>query len=280
MKVGVSAYSYHGPWSRGEMSLRDIVFDVKRAGAEGVELLDYQFQQPEQGREEALAALREAGLPCPIFSVGPNFAKPDGDERLLELRKVESGVEEARELGAEVVRVFAGDLSEGMDFDEAYEWIVEGLSAAADNARSKGVRLALENHGRLAGRSEQVRRILDDVRRRCGHDALGANPDTGNFLLVGQPSHEALGELAPFASMVHFKDFARAEPGHTGHAYESTEGGRYIGTAIGEGEVDLAACLGALRESGFDGWLSIEYEGVEDPRTAVPRSIRNARALL
>jgi sugar phosphate isomerase/epimerase len=53
-----------------------------------------------------------------------------------------------------------------------------------------------------------------------------------------------------------------------------------VGTAAGEGSVDLSACLAKLDEVGFNGWFSIEYEGEEDPFTAVPRSVENSRRLI
>ena len=44
--------------------------------------------------------------------------------------------------------------------------------------------------------------------------------------------------------------------------------------------MNLDAIQAALRDAGFDGWLSVEYEGAEDPFTAIPRSIENARKYL
>src|SRR5688572_26212234 len=204
MKLGVSMCSYFRPWKEGRLDIPGFIHEAKRAGAEGVELLDFFYKgtgtasatvlsqeevAPERGR--ALAALAEAGLPCPIFSVAQNFAKPTAEEREVQLRKILFGIREARQYGAEVVRVFAGDVAEGITFDEAREWIVNGLSQASQAAAEQGIRLALENHGTLAGRGDQVRDLIQDVRERSRTDALGANPDTGNFMLVNQPSHEA-----------------------------------------------------------------------------------------
>ncbi|POA74774.1 sugar phosphate isomerase/epimerase, partial [Pseudomonas sp. FW305-E2] len=84
-------------------------------------------------------------------------------------------------------------------------WIIDGLAEASAYAHERGIKLALENHGKLAGRGDQVAGIIADVRAQAGNDALGANPDTGNFLLVNQPSHEAIAQVAHLANMVHFK---------------------------------------------------------------------------
>jgi sugar phosphate isomerase/epimerase len=277
VKLGVSMWSYFHPWREGRLDIPGFIREAKRAGAEGVELLDFFYRDVEADRQTALAALEETGLPVPIFSVSQNFARPDRADRQKELDKILFGITEASFYGAEVVRVFAGDVAQGITFDQAREWIVEGLAEATVHAANHGVRLALENHGKLAGRGEQVRGIVEDVRARSGLDALGANPDTGNFLLVGQPSHEAIREVASLAYMVHFKDFRRAPESHEGFAYESLGGERFVGSAVGEGEVNLRLCLEELRGAGFEGWLSVEYEGEEDPFEAVPRSIANAR---
>lgn len=273
-------YSYVRAVQQGRLDLPGFIHEAKRAGAEGVELLSYFYKDVAADRAKALAALAETGLPCPIFSISQNFAKTSAAERSAELDKIKFGVDEAGYYGAGVVRVFAGDVSPGISFEEARDWIVEGLTAAAEYAHKAGVRLALENHGKLAGRGDQVRELVGEVRLQSGCDAFGANPDTGNFMLVNQPSHEAIEQVAPYAYMVHFKDFRSALPSETEQIYTALDGSRWVGTAVGEGEVNLGACISALRDAGFDGWLSVEYEGVEDPFTAVPRSIANARQYL
>jgi sugar phosphate isomerase/epimerase len=283
MKLGVSMWSYFHAWKAGRLSVADFVREAKRVGVDGVELLDFFYgdrTQIEEIRQETLLALTETGLPVPIFSVSNNFAKIDPKDREAALDRIRFGVDEALLYGAATVRVFAGDVAEGITFEQARGWIVEGLAEAADYAHAQGIRLALENHGSLAGRGVQVRGIVEDVRAKCGHDALGVNPDTGNFLIVNQLSHEGVGQVADLAYMVHFKDFVLAAEDHQGFAYPSLDGRKYVGTAVGEGEVDLVQCLSQLADKGFDGWLSIEFEGEEDPFTAIPRSVAKAKTAL
>lgn len=292
MKIGVSMWSYFRTWNGGGFDIPAFIREAKRAGADGVELLDFFYKgigsdksvvltsdEVKGEREAAQAALAETGLPCPIFSVAQNFAKVDPAEREVQLQKIRFGVDEAVAYGAGVVRVFAGDLHGDLTFEQVRGWIVDGLSEASRYAADRGVKLALENHGKLAGRGDQVRGLIEDVRAKSGVDALGANPDTGNFLLVNQPSHEAIREVAAYANMVHFKDFRVAREGEE-TPYAALDGTRYLGTAVGEGDVQLGECIRLLKEAGFDGWLSVEYEGDEDPILAVPKSIANARRYL
>lgn len=278
MKLGVSMYSYVGAVKDGRLDIVSFIHEAKRIGADGVELLDFFYKDIQSEREAAIAALEETSLVCGVFSVAQNFAKNVAADRKTEAAKVYFGVDEAEKYGAKVVRVFSGDIAEDTSFEDARQWIIEGLVDVANYANDKGIRLALENHGKLAGRSVQVRNIIDDVRDKCGHDALGANPDTGNFQLVGQLGHEAVEELASYAYMVHFKDFKQAGEDYDGHTYKALDGTEYYGTVIGEGEVDLGACVTALKAAGFDGWLNLEYEGEGDPMVDVEKSFRNTES--
>ena len=280
MTLGVSMWSYFPAWRDGKLDIPGFIHEASRAGADFVELLDFFYRDRDHDRQIAHKALQETGLPVAIFSISNNFAKPDATDRRAELGKVKAGVDEAVRYGAGIVRIYAGDVTEGVTFDQARGWILDGLSESVRYAESQGVKRALENHGKLAGRSEQVRALVDEVRVLTGSKTLGANPDTGNFVLVLQKSDQAVREVAPVAHMVHFKDFQLAPEGHTGFAYSAVDGTRYVGTAVGEGDVDLAACIRELKTSRFDGPLSVEYEGLEDPMQAVPRSIANARQYL
>ena len=140
----------------------------------------------------------------------------------------------------------------------------------------KRVSFALENHGTLAGRSDQVLGILADV----GSPALRANPDTGNFFLVHEPPHDAVAKVATHAGIAHLKDFREVPLDYDGFAYEAIDGLKFAGTALGEGDVALQACVDELRQGRFDGWVNIEYEASEDPITGVARSAAYARTML
>lgn len=275
MNLAVSMWCYVRLVQQGKLDILSFIEEAHRIGADGVELLDFFYKDAPTERVLAKSKLSELGLPCPIFSVANNFAKAEAPERAAQVDRIKFGVDEAKFFGAGVVRVFAGDVTEGLSYDQIRSWIVDGLAEAADYAHSHGIRLALENHGQLAGRGDQVRALIEDVRSKCGHDALGANPDTGNFVLVDQDSVNAVREEAHLAYMVHFKDFA---PGQG--PFNALSGKQYRGTVIGEGAVDLTGCVAALRGAGFDGWFSLEYEGDGDPIAEVARSLQNARALL
>lgn len=276
IKLGVSFYSYFANWKRGEMDMPAFIHECKRLGVDGVELLEPLFKDKAAEMPGVEAALAETGLKVGVYSVSNNFVNVDAAQRAIALDKIKVGVDTALHFGARTVRVFAGDITPGITFDDGFNWIVEGLSLGAEYAYAHGVVLALENHGKLAGRSDQVEKIL----RTVASPALKANPDTGNFLLVHEASHEAVEKLATRAGMCHFKDFKVMPDNFDGFAYTSIDGVKYAGTAVGEGEVDLPDCVRSLTEAGFDGWLNIEYEAAEDPMTGVARSVEYTKGLL
>jgi sugar phosphate isomerase/epimerase len=265
------------------MEVTDFIRTAKQLGVDGVELLDFFFRNQEDWSAETAAietVLQETGLPVGVFSVGNDFAQTDENARKSQVDVIKRGVDQAKLFGADVVRVFAGGDVPGVPNETVFDWFLQGLSEASFYAADRDVKLALENHGLIAGRSDQVNDLIHKVRIATGSDTLGANPDTGNFLLVNEDSTDAVRGVAKYAHMCHFKDFEIAPASWEGRAYEALDGTKFIGSTIGEGGVDLAACIEALRAVGFDGWVNIEYESEEDPNSGVPRSVINAKRVV
>ena len=243
----------------------------------GVELLDYFWRDAQREIPQVKQRIEAAGLEIAVYAASNNFVKPAASARQQEVDELKRNVDIALELGVDTMRVFSGDAREGVAADAGMSWILEGLSASAAYAEARGVTLALENHGRFAGRSDQVRDIIE----RVGSPALRANFDTGNFLLVGQDPVAAARELAPYVVLAHLKDMRIAGADEPGHRFELDDGTVLTGSAVGDGLVDLPAVFAVLREAGYAGWLSLEFEGSEDPlAVGVPRSLAAARRLL
>jgi sugar phosphate isomerase/epimerase len=246
-------------------------------GAEGVELLDFFWRDREAELPKTRRQVADAGLALAVYSIGNDFFQPDRSQWVAQLADLKTGVDVANQLETSVLRVFSGNAKPDYTFEQGFGWITEGLAAGAEYAAEHGVTLALENHGLMAGRSDQVRRIIEHV----NSPALRANLDTGNFLLVNQNPTDAARELADVVALVHLKDFRRAQPEETEHVYKGLDGMAYTGSVVGEGQVDLAAIIAILRKARYGGWLSLEFEGAQDPlTTGVPASLQAAQRLL
>lgn len=277
MKLSVSMWSVVAKVQAGEMNLSGFIEYAARQRVEGVELLDYFWTDAQAEIPRVKKQLADAGLALAAYSIGNDFFQPEAEARAEQLAYVKRGVDVANQLGVNLVRVFSGNHREGYSLADGIGWIIDGLRASAEYAAQHSVTLALENHGLMAGRSDQVRDIIS----RVNSPALRANLDTGNFLLVGQNPVDAAKELADLVALVHLKDFRRADAGQTTHVYKGLDGLGYTGAVVGEGAVDLAKIVSILRNAGYMGWLSLEYEGSADPLTiGVPRSLEAARKLL
>ncbi len=277
MKLSVSMWSVVESVNAGQMNLAQFIDFAARQNVEGVELLDYFWTDEKAEIPQVKTQMADAGLKLAVYSIGNDFFQPDAAARAAQLADLKHGVDVANALGVNLMRVFSGSHKAGYPLEQGFGWILDGLSAGADYAHQHGVTLALENHGLIAGRSDQVRDIIG----RVNSPALRANLDTGNFLLVGQDPVEAAREIADLVALVHLKDFRHALPGETIHVYKGLDGVGYTGTVTGEGMVDMPMLITVLHDAGYTGWLSLEYEGGADPITiGVPRSLDAARKLL
>lgn len=277
MKLSLSMWSVASAVQAGEMDLMSFIDFAAAQTVAGVELLDAFWSDAEREIPLVKARMSDAGLEMAVYSISNNFIRPDARERQRELDDLKRGVDTALALDVNLMRVFSGSYREGVSQEEGMSWILEGLTAGAAYAERQSVTLALENHGRFAGRSDQLRDIIEGV----GSLALRVNLDTGNFLPVGQDPLEAARDLANLIVLAHLKDMRRAAPDEPGHVFADPDGQLLTGSVIGEGLVDLPAMLALLEEIGYSGWLSLEYEGAEDPVSiGVPRSLDAARRLL
>ncbi|MNC25700.1 hypothetical protein D3C75_737990 [compost metagenome] len=68
--------------------------------------------------------------------------------------------------------------------------------------------------------------------------------------------------------MVHLKDFyIRPQDRHPGEGWFQSSGGNWLrGAIVGQGDIDMPRVLQLVKESGYDGYISIEFEGMEECR--------------
>ncbi len=258
LKVSCCAYSLR-KYLQGEeknMELTDFIARAVDWGLDGVELTSYYFA--EKTAEYARALRRQcflSGIDVSGTALGNKFAVPPGPEREKQIADVRQWIDLAEAMGAPCMRVFGGPVPKDMPVDEAIGWAVDGLNEAAEYAATKGVYLALENHGGVTDTPANMLRILKGVES----DWVGANLDTGNF--HGEDVYGDVAELAPYAVNVHLK--AHVKP--AGKPAEPT---------------DFSRVTEILREAKYSGYISLEYEASEDPMTAVPRLIDQMRAAI
>ncbi|RAP74546.1 sugar phosphate isomerase/epimerase family protein [Paenibacillus montanisoli] len=273
MKISVSVWSCHKYLYDGSWQNADFIDYAASIGAQGVELLSI-FWDKERDVPAVREALSRTGVKLACFGACNDFVKTTAEERSAQVQDIVLAVDMAVEFGAEVVRVFAGDRKEGISYEQGKGWIVEGLKQGAAYAESKGVVLCLENHGVFAGKAEQVQEIIKLV----GSPALRSTFDMGNFLLVDDVPSQAIEALQPLVRHVHAKDFARVGEEQKEGVLRALSGQPFIGAVPTEGDVGVARIVAKLAEGGYDGWMSVEYEGLEEQKSGTARSVEKLSA--
>lgn len=272
MMICVSMWSVHRNFYQGGWTVMDFLQFCQEHDIKSVELLDIFWRNPSVELPQVQQFLADHGMTVGAYAVSNNFVEADESLREQSLHSVLQGIDMALQLGTTTVRVFAGDLREGYDFDVALEWIVAGLRRAADVAEQKAVTLAIENHGKLAGRSDQIQMILS----RVGSSRLKSTFDMGNFLLVDESPVDAYECLENEIGHVHVKDFKQS-PNQDGLC--SLGGIYYVGTVCGDGEVPIRRLMERLLNQGYQGALSLEFEGSGDECASVLKSVENLNSL-
>lgn len=252
MKLSCCAYSFRQDLTAGRLSLEQFLDLAAETGFDGVELTAYYF--PQTDREYLHRIKREAhlrGLTVSGTAIGTDFAQPDAGRRREHVELTKTWIAHSVLLGAPTLRVFAGPVREGINEADAFEWVVEALQACAPCAEENGMLLALENHLGLTTTAEQTLRLLNAV----GSAWVGLNLDFGNF------GGDIYGQFALCAP--------RAVATHAKRHYRGTDG---------PAPVDYGRVRAVLNETGYRGWIAIEYEDPEDPHIAVPAFAAELRA--
>ncbi|HHX20509.1 MAG TPA: sugar phosphate isomerase/epimerase [Clostridiales bacterium] len=296
MKLGLSSYSLNREIARGAMTLEGAIDWAAAQGAECMELVPFafRFDDPDTlaidyGRIAAIRKhARDAGIELVNYSVLANLLV-EGEEREKAIERVCHEVDIAAELGMPRMRhdisAFRRPLDQNTlkDFDDLLPVMIEATQRICEHGRKRGVKTLLENHGFFVNGCDRVERVLNGV----NNDNYGLLLDTGNIICVDEDPAVAAVTLAHRCEMVHLKDFyvRTRDPGDStqfdcGGRWFRSRGGKYLrGSILGQGDLDVYAALKALKDSGYDGPIAIEFEGLEDPTYASAVSLANARRI-
>ncbi len=256
LKLGVAAYSYRQflLGAQKNMTLFDFIRTAAELGVDGVELTEYYFEKPVT--PEYLMKLKHAtqvwGQTITGTPIGNSFTSPAGPERDKQVDIYKKWVDVSALLGSPAIRTFAGTAPKGTSESDARRNVIETLKGICDYAGSKGVFVALENHGGVVADPDGLLEIVHAVESPW----LGINLDTGNFRTADP--YADLAKCAPYAVTAQFKVemFPKDRPAEA---------------------ADFPRILKILREAGYRGFISLEYEAKEDPMVAVPRYLTMMR---
>ena len=271
MKHGVSTYSFDQLLSTGQLSLAGAIREAGAMGFDGVELANLTENYP-YDPEELCAAAREAGVELCSWATSANFAA-DISAQETALR---AEIDRAAAMGCKAVRtdIYHEDVPHPYAED-----VLAALRRLADYAQEKDVVLITENHGGYLVTPERLERLFQAV----DHENFGLLCDFANFADANEDPARAVRLLKKHIRHVHVKD-CHLLPGdrlYPGEGWYVTAGGDYWRCAIaGQGNLPLAQCMKTLAQSGYDGYLIQEFEGVEDCRMAIRAGLDYMKRLL
>ena len=265
-RIAVSTYSF---WQFKNEALRDVLTCIDLAaewGFDGVEILEMQLQDKSNSMLQRIKQRAFTnGLDLCGFSTHQGWVNPKPEERQKNTEKTIQSIELAYQLGIPTMRVNTGRWGTSGSFDElmanrgiepvlaghteeeGFAWVIQGLTDCLATAEKCGVTLGLENHWGLGRTPEGVMRIIKAI----DSPWLKATLDTGNFL---EDPYDRLEQMADAAVLVQAKTYFG--------------GGTWYTL-----DLDYPRIAKMLKKHNYKGYVSLEFEGKEDPRTAIPKSL-------
>ncbi|QNK58950.1 sugar phosphate isomerase/epimerase [Paenibacillus sp. PAMC21692] len=283
MKWGISTYSLSRAIIAQQMTVPDVIEWTKEIGGEHVEIVPIGYDLTQQ--PELVPAIRrkaeQVGIDISNYTVSANFICADEAGYLQEIARVKKEVDIANKLG---VKLFRHDVaSRPLDqtsivyFQNDLPMLSEACRQIADYAAGFGITTSVENHGFYMQASERVESLIHAV----GRPNFKTTLDIGNFICVDENPVKGVRNNIGLASMIHLKDFYhRSKHLNPGQGWFQSASGDFLrGAIVGQGDIDMREVLRIIKASGYDGYISIEFEGMEDCLNGTLFGFENAKRM-
>ncbi|KMK75159.1 sugar phosphate isomerase/epimerase family protein [Alkalihalobacillus pseudalcaliphilus] len=271
MKVGLSSYSLVKAINAGDLTILEAIQWVADNGGEHMELVPYGYtvvdnwELATQIKEKAASV----GIELSAYCMPANFIQATEEEFQEEVARIKGHIDVVNHMGIKVLRhdVTAFTLPKEHTtvhyFDDHFDEIVRGSQLVADYAQQYGMVTTIENHGFNVQSSDRVQRVLRAVQRENFKTTL----DIGNFLCADEDPLVGVKKNLSDAATVHFKDFYirpyYENPGE-GEWFRTVNDNYLRGAIVGHGELPIREIIRLLKENNYDGYIVVEFEGMED----------------
>ncbi|MEO8270660.1 MAG: sugar phosphate isomerase/epimerase family protein, partial [Aureliella sp.] len=270
IKLSVNAWSYYMQLNRhlkGEsdgMSLFDLLDECARLEVDAVDPTGYFFPgYPNVPDSKFINEFKrhafQLGIELSGTGIRNDFATTDKAKRDADIKLAKQWIEAAAEMGAPVLRVFAGPQPKDQTWDDTAGWMAEALAQCAEHGEKFGVLVGVQNHGDMLKSADDVLKLLAMVKSEW----LGTIVDTG-FLLTPDP-YADVARVIPHAVNWQVKELLSNRQGP---------------------KIDMTKLVKIIRQSNYRGYVPIEtlpVEGKEDEydaRTRVREHLSNLRDAL
>lgn len=188
----------------------------------------------------------------------PSWIDLDPHYRAIRREHTKRALKLAKEIGApHITTEPGGPLAEGQTRAEAYDTFYEELMPCLELAAEIDMPLLIEPEpDLLIERFDQYLEFVD----RLDSPQVGLNFDVGHAYCVGEDPQDWIERMASHTVHYHFEDIAKSR------VHEHLVPGR--------GAIDFDATLNAIKQTGYDGWLTVElYPYINEPDTAAREAL-------
>ncbi len=282
MNIGVSSYSLSGYMAGNQKSIFEAIDKASELGFDSMEFIDVYAPEGKDAVEQAKeigAYCKEKGLPISAYAVSADLLR---DPEYFTRELIQKDLKIAHALGA---TLFRHDVTRGYPPEKTYARgfeqncmpvVVPAIKKVTEAAKELGIKTMSENHGFYYQDIDSIERLINAV----NDENYGLLFDMGNFFCGDDDPAAAAGRLAPYTFHIHAKDFFRRSRDRVspGEGWFRARNGEYLrGTIVGHGDVPVGTCLWLMKENGYNGAVSIEFEGCEDNLYALRVGLANMR---
>lgn len=268
--IAVSTYSFWRFKDGLKMPMEQCIDQAARMGFDAVDVLLIQMANTEKSylnKVKRHALINGLDLCC--MSTHQGYVYPDQARRQENIDLTVEQIEIAYQLGIPIIRLNTGRWRTTRSFDDlmanrgiepvlpgyteedGFKWVIDSIEKCLPKAKECGVILGLENHWGLARTPEGLLRIVNAI----DSPWLQVLLDTGNFL---EDPYDKLEQCAPQTVFMQAKTY-------------------YGGGLWYTLDLDYPRIARIMKKHNFRGYVSLEFEGEEDYRTAIPKSLKLLR---
>jgi sugar phosphate isomerase/epimerase len=226
------------------MSLNDWVKMAHELDLDGIEMYKPYLSEDQRNKDSMSRIsdmIHSSGMEVSMFTSYADLSLPESTERDHQIASIRWDVDAAVIFRTSIIRLTAGRWLEGQSAEDTLILVAKGLKASLDYAEDNGVILALEDHPEVGTKIADFMRILELV----DDERLKVNLDTSNPMESGDDPVELAKLVNSRIVHVHLSDRS-ADLQHQ---------------VAGEGVVDFVSIFHILKNTGYDGWLSLEAGG-------------------
>jgi len=268
-RIAVATYSFWRFKQGLKLPIETCIDEAARMGFDGMDILLRQIDGEENVDNAYLQKLKRHallnGLDLCCLATHQGFVSPDPKVRQDNIDKTLKQIEVAYRLGIPIIRINTGRWNTIRSFDalmanrgiepvlpgyteeDGFQWVIDSIEKCLPKAQECGVVLGLENHWGLARTPEGLLRIVNALNSPWLKILL----DTGNFL---EDPYDKLEQCAPQTI------FMQAKTYYGGGLWYSLD-------------LDYDRIARLMKKHNYRGYVSLEFEGNEDWRTAIPKGL-------